>query len=64
MQSFRAQAHLRCTMDGVMEEIKKECGLVGFIVVGGPEPQCRGDLMIMSCVLSASCVAAIITYNF
>ena len=34
-----------------MDEILKECGLVGFIVVGGPDPKCSGDLMIMSCIL-------------
>jgi hypothetical protein len=48
MQSFRAQERLRCTMQGVLDEIKEECGLVGFIMVGGPEPQNGGDLMTMS----------------
>jgi hypothetical protein len=35
---------------GALEEIERECGLVGFIVVGGPDPKSGGDLMIMSCV--------------
>jgi len=42
---------LRYTVEGVLEEIQKEYGLVGFVIVGGPEPKCGGDLMIMSCVL-------------
>jgi hypothetical protein len=36
------------TVEGIMEEIEKECGLVGFVMVGGPEPKCGGDLMVMS----------------
>jgi hypothetical protein len=31
-----------------MDEIRKETGFVGFILVGGPEPQSGGDLMYMS----------------
>ena len=34
-----------------MEEIEKATGLVGFMVLGGPEPRCGGDLMVMSYVL-------------
>lgn len=34
-----------------MEEIEKATGLVGFIVLGGPEPRCGGNLMVMSYVL-------------
>lgn len=51
---------LKCTIEGALEEIKKETGFVGFIVVGGPEPKFGGDLMIMSCVPYSSCVAATI----
>ena len=51
IQPFRAQSRLRCTIEGALEEIQKECGLVGFIIVGGPKPKCGGDVMIMSCVL-------------
>lgn len=34
-----------------MDEIKRATGLVGFIVLGGPEPRCNGDLMVMSYAL-------------
>ncbi|KAN0107118.1 hypothetical protein V8E52_010478 [Russula decolorans] len=40
--------HRKCTLEGALKEIEKECGFVGFIVVGGPEPKCASDLMIMS----------------
>jgi hypothetical protein len=42
---------LKCTIEGALEEIEKKCGLVGFIMIGGPDPKCGGDLMVMSCVL-------------
>jgi hypothetical protein len=31
-----------------MDEVEKEAGLVGFVILGGPEPKCGGDLMVMS----------------
>ena len=34
-----------------MEEIEKATGLVGFMVLGGPEPRCSGNLMVMSYAL-------------
>jgi hypothetical protein len=37
---------------------------VGFIVVGGPEPKCGGDLMIMSCVLYSNNFLTIFIYIF
>jgi hypothetical protein len=51
-------------MEEVLEEIEKKCGLVGFMVVGGPEPKFGGDLIIMSCVLYSSCVAATTYHSF
>ena len=30
-----------------MEEIEKATGLVGFMVLSGPEPRCSGNLMAM-----------------
>lgn len=48
VQPFRAQERLRCTLGTLMEEIQKETGFVGFIIVGGPEPTRGGDLAIMS----------------
>ena len=35
-------------MNGVLDEIRKESGLVGFFLVGGPEPQYGGDLVVMT----------------
>lgn len=35
-----------------MEEIERATGLVGFIIVGGPELRQNGDIMVMSYVLS------------
>lgn len=35
-----------------MAEIERTTGLVGFIVVGGPEPRCNGNMMVLSYVLS------------
>ena len=40
------------TIESALAEIKKETGLVGFFVVGGPEPRCNGDIMVMSYVVS------------
>ncbi len=40
------------TIESALAEIKKETGLVGFFVVGGPEPRCNGDIMVMSYVSS------------
>ena len=45
---LRAQGHLKVTIKSAMEEIEKATGLVGFIVLGGPEPRCGGELMFMS----------------
>ncbi len=53
MQLFRAQARLKCMLEGALQEIERQCGLVGFIILGGPELRCGGDLMVMSCVLSS-----------
>ena len=38
------------TVETALEEIEKATGLVGFIVLGGPEPRCSGNLMVMSYV--------------
>jgi hypothetical protein len=40
------------TIESALDEIQKETGLVGFFVVGGPEPRCNGDIMVMSYVVS------------
>jgi len=40
------------TVEAAMEEIEKLTGLVGFIIVGGPEPRQNGEIMVMSYVLS------------
>lgn len=40
------------TVESTMEEIEKLTSLVGFIIVGGPEPRSNGDIMVMSYALS------------
>jgi hypothetical protein len=45
---LRAQDRLKVTVESALAEIEKATGLVGFIVVGGPEPRCDGNMMIMS----------------
>lgn len=42
---------LRGTIQKVLEGIEEQCGLVGFFVIGGPEPQRGGNLMVFSCVI-------------
>jgi hypothetical protein len=59
-QSFRAQMRLKCTIEGALAQIEKECGFVGSIIVGGPEPRCGGDLVVMSCVRFSLIVVATI----
>ena len=45
---LRAQDRLKVTIESAMAEIEKTTGLVGFIVIGGPEPSHNGDIMVMS----------------
>ena len=40
------------TIEKALVEIEKETGLVGFFVVGGPEPRCNSDIMVMLYVVS------------
>jgi hypothetical protein len=44
---LRAQDHLKVTIETAMEEIEKATGLVGFMVLGGPELKCGGNLMVI-----------------
>lgn len=46
------------TVETAMEEIEKATGLVGFMVLGGPEPRCGGNLMVMSYVLFLNALEA------
>ena len=48
----RGQDRLKVTIETALAEIEKETGLVGFFMVGGPEPRCNGDIMVMSYVIS------------
>jgi hypothetical protein len=47
-------------MRDALGEIEKKCGMVGFILVGGPEPMSGGELTFMACVLFySSCIASL-----
>ena len=48
---LRGQDRLKVTIESALEEIKKETGLVGFFILGGPEPRCNGDVMVVSYVV-------------
>ena len=48
----RGQDRLKVTIEKALVEIEKETGLVGFFVVGGPEPRRNSDIMVMSYVVS------------
>jgi len=49
------------TVESAMEEIEKATGLVGFVILGGPEPRCGGDLMFMSYVLLSGALEQLLT---
>ncbi len=49
------------TIESALAEIKKETGLVGFFVVGGPEPRCNGDIMVMLYVVSLDGLEMLLT---
>jgi len=49
------------TIESALAEIKKETGLIGFFVVGGPEPRCNGDIMVMSYVVSLGGLERLLT---
>ena len=40
------------TIESALDEIQKETGLVGFFVLGGPEPRSNGDIIVVSYVAS------------
>jgi hypothetical protein len=45
---LRAQDRLKVTVESALVEIEKATGLIGFIVIGGPELRCSRNMMIMS----------------
>ena len=52
MSMLRGQDRLKVTVETALAEIERETGLVGFFMLGGPEPRCNGDIMVMSYVIS------------
>jgi hypothetical protein len=44
----RAQNRLRVSIESVLDEVEKETGFIGTVILGGPEPRCGGDLVVMS----------------
>jgi hypothetical protein len=47
MDFSRAQDCLPLTMSRMLEQIKAECGMVGTIILGGPEPRRGGEIVIL-----------------
>ena len=41
-------------MSRMLEQIKAECGMVGTIILGGPEPRRGGEIVILRYGLSFS----------
>ena len=58
---LRAQDHLKVTIESAMAEIEKTTGLVGFIVVSGPEPSHNRDIMVMLYVVSFDVLEQLLT---
>ena len=48
LQLCRAQNRLRVSIEAVLDEVEKETGFIGTVILGGPEPRCGGDLLVMS----------------
>jgi hypothetical protein len=44
---LRAQDQLKVTVESALAEIENATGLIGFIVIGGLEPRCSRNMMIM-----------------
>ena len=43
-----AQLMVPTTMQRVLEELERSTGLVATVILGGPEPQCGGKIIVMS----------------
>jgi hypothetical protein len=43
-----AQNMLPQTLVTALQQIEREAGMVGFVVVAGPEPQREGDIKVLT----------------
>ena len=42
-----AQDRLGLTMARMLEQVEKECGMVGTVLLGGPEPRRGGKVVVV-----------------